>query len=308
MARALPAHVRRPTTEPSRLADVYGSVARSAPTMAAFAASAAIAAQLLWLLHGSFSPAARPSPQRGAAAVAARDADVRVLGSLFGSEKVVSGPGGPAADASGLELTGTIALPDPQAGFGIVRLRGQPDRVYRVGAELPGGARLAAVYDACVGVDVGGSTARLCLPQVATTASPVPVAARVPRAPDPVVESSPRVPQTLEARRAHPINVPSSVVTEVLRPRPMVVDERVIGYAVSSAEDSSPIAGLPRMAVIRSINGVQLTDGVVAAKMFDALPGAGQATFVIQTAHGEESLTLDVSSLAALARRMPGSP
>jgi len=97
-------------------------------------------------------------------------------------------------------------------------------------------------------------------------------------------------------------------VTEVLRPRPMVVDEHVIGYAVSSAEDSSPIAGLPRMAVIRSINGVQLTDGVVAAKMFDALPGAGQATFVIQTAHGEESLTLDVSSLAALARRMPGSP
>jgi type II secretory pathway component PulC len=274
----------------------------TAPRAAAAAAAIAIVGQLSWV---GVSWVRQPRPQSAAEAAAlalgagAPAVDFAAVGTLFGQHSV-----GPiaASEASGdLELTGTIARPDPIKGFGIIRRRGQPDLIYSVGAPLPGGSRLAEVYAKCVVLDGGTSRSTLCLPQ----ARPDGVLAQLAMVsaepkPDSAVAASPHVPTTAEERRVHPINVPSTPVTDALNPRPLVVDEHLVGYSVSSEADTSPIPGLPRMALIREINGVQLTDGKIAARMFSSLASAGQATFVIQTAGGERTVTLDVSELAAL--------
>jgi type II secretory pathway component PulC len=276
------------------------------PMLVTVVAAVAIVLQAGWSVRGWLAAGIHRTPAVSTTAVVPGRADALALASLFG--RAAPSPEAAAAEAGDLELSGTIALADPRAGFGILRRKGQGDQLYRAGVALPGGARLVEVYAACVIIETGGSPARLCLPHTGIAAPLVAVAPRGPRPRDPVVEASPPVPQTLEERRAHPVNVPSTPVTEALRPRPMVVDEHVVGYAVSSAEDTSPIEGLPRMAIIRSINGVSLTDGVVAARMFDSLPASAEATFVIQTPAGERTLTLDVRSLAALAQRTPESP
>jgi general secretion pathway protein C len=238
--------------------------------------------------------AAAPALRAGAPAV-----DFSAVGALFGQQSAAPVA---AVDSSGeLELTGTIARLDPIKGFGIIRRRGQSDLFYSVGAALPGGARLAEVYAKCVVLDGGTSRSTLCLPQVRADGALAQLGmAHADPKPDPVAAASPHVPTTAEERREHPLNVPSTPVTDALNPRPLVVDEHIVGYSVSSEADTSPIPGLPRMALIREINGVQLTDGKVAARMFTSLASAGQATFVIQTTGGEQTVTLDVSELAAL--------
>jgi hypothetical protein len=241
-------------------------------------------------------PAARASPPAATATGAGE------LGALFGRTPAAGAV--VVAAAGELELTGTIAFADPRAGLAILRRHGQPEQLVRAGARLPNGAQLAAVYPTCVVVDSGGGSARLCLPQApAGQGIAPPPAAPVHRRHDPVVAASPPVPQTPEERREHPVNVPTTPMTEALGPRPLVVDDHLVGYMVSSELDTSSIPGLPRMALIREINGVPLTDGRVAARMFDSLASAAEATFVIQTPSGARSLTLDVSSLGKMLAR-----
>jgi general secretion pathway protein C len=231
-------------------------------------------------------------------------ADVRALGALFGQpdRAEVRSEAAPV-DASGLELTGVISMTDPALGIGIIRRHGDTERSYRAGATLPGGATLVEIYPEYVVLDAGGSRTELSLPQARTgVGRPEQLARAAPtHRHDPVVAASPAMPTTAEERRQHPIYVPSSPVTSALHPRPLVVDEHIVGYSVTSDEDESPIRGLPRMALIREINGVRLTDGAIAGRMLNSLTAGGAATFVIQTRDGERTLTLDVSNVAALA-------
>lgn len=246
--------------------------------------------------------ASRP-PAVARAGRAAPELDRAAINGLFGASPPRA-TAAPAAAVTDFELTGTIALTDPGSGFGILRRRAQGEQSYRAGETLPGGVRLVEVYPERVVVDLGGVLSTLFLPHAGAGTRAAATVARhapPPRPVDPIVASSPQVPTTLAERRQHPLNVPGSRMSRALRPHPLVVDRHVVGYQVAAGGEGTALPGLPRGALIREINGVPLTDGVVAGRMLDSLATAGSATFVVQDADGEHSVTVDVSNLAAFA-------
>ncbi len=277
-----------------RVVDEHG------PLLVAGALAIAIVADGGWaLVRGTRTP--RPAigtPAARAAPLVNRSAINALFGASPASANVV-----PEALSAEFELTGTIAMTDPTEGFGILRRHGQGEQSYRAGEALSGGAKLAEVYPERVVIDIGGALSTLWLPHGgarAPAATAVAWHAPPPRAVDPIVAASPPVPVSIDQRRQHPVNVPGSRVARALRPHAVVTDQRVVGYQLASG-GTSPIAGLPRGAIIREINGVPLTDGVVAGQMLDSLATAGSATFVIQGGDGQHTVTVDVTNLAALA-------
>jgi general secretion pathway protein C len=240
-----------------------------------------------------------PAPALAAVTQGSAAPDLGSLAALFG--KPPSAPGATAeVTAADLELTGTIAVDDPAAGFGILRRRGEPDRFYRAGDEVPGGGRLAEIYLDRVIIDAGVNRLTLRLPRAGLGGMAMVAALSRPRQPR-WVEIAAEIPKSREGRLAHPVNALHSPLATALHLNAYVVDNHVLGYRINSGGSRPPIPGLPPKALIREINGVPLTDGDVAGRAIDSLPGAGVATFVIQTGDEQRSLTLDVSSLAALA-------
>jgi general secretion pathway protein C len=271
------------------------------PSLATVILGLAIAADVGYAIVRGARPSRSPALAR--AGRAGPGPDRSAINGLFGAGPPTA-DAAPAAAVTDFELTGTIALTDPGSGFGILRRRAQGEQSYRAGETLPGGARLVEVYPERVVVDVGGVLSTLFLPHAGAgsrTGATVARRAPPPRPLDAIVASSPEVPKTLDERRQHPVNVPGSRISRALRPHPLVVDQHVVGYQVAVSGEGTSLPGLPRGALIREINGVPLTDGVVAGRMLDSLATAGSATFVIQDGDGEHSLTVDVSNLAAFA-------
>jgi len=90
--------------------------------------------------------------------------------SLFGRAPMPERAGVTAADMRrALVLSGTIAMPDPHAGFAILGEKGKPTHLYHAGADLEGipGGHLHEVYDDYVVIEVGGQRQRLQLPYAA---------------------------------------------------------------------------------------------------------------------------------------------
>jgi type II secretory pathway component PulC len=259
--------------------------------------------QVIVALRAEFkhrSPAAERAPP-----VAAAPPRAAAIESLFGAEPGAALAGADLAVADDLELTGTIATARPEQGFAILRRRGQPEHLYASGATLVEGGTLLEVDMLCAVVGANGSRRRLCLP---TELGGVGGAALARLASAGGASAGAPLPHTAEQRRLHPSNVPSSRLTEFLHPRPVVVDEHIVGYAVAAIDGSSPLPGVPRGAIIRSINGVPLTEGKVAAQMFSSMTAASAATVVVQTGAGERTVVVDIEPLVRLAAASDAAP
>lgn len=284
---------------------VSGVAAWRAPTWAAAMLAAAIVVHLgvsaSGLLHRRPAMETR-SPARSRAAP-----DLGLVAGLFGraaeSATVATVP------ADELELTGTLSRPDPSAGFGIIRRRGESEHTYRVGAQIPGSGKLLEVYAERVVIDRGGARAVLWLPHGVLGTSLGRRVAQAPGKPQKVnaqVAASPIVPTTAEDRRAHPINLPSSPIANALHMRPLLMMNHLVGYQVSSQPGGPVIGNLPRGAVIREINGVPLTDGIITTKQLNGLAAAGSGVVVILVDDKEQTITVDATSLGTLKRPAPG--
>lgn len=64
-----------------------------------------------------------------------------------------------------LALQGVFTSSDPQSGSAIIATKGQPGKLYVVGDAVPGGARLIAVHESEIALDVNGQQSILKLPE-----------------------------------------------------------------------------------------------------------------------------------------------
>ena len=168
---------------PDKLASTLRSRAPQAAVWVLALALGVQAALIVTHLAGAGSPRiAAAQPQ--APALPARGPDVAAVvnAHLFGAPPVAA-VSGSAADAPrttmALALTATLAAHDrstgqilPNRGLAILGPNAGPENVYGVGDNVPGGARLHAVYDDRVLLDRNGSLESLMLPrQVQGTAT-----------------------------------------------------------------------------------------------------------------------------------------
>jgi type II secretion system protein C len=129
----------------------------------------------LWSSTRHSAPAAIPRPM-----VPRHNLDVTAItgAHLFGAAPALKQDGANAPQTSiPLVLTGTIAGNDPQNGLAILGQTAQTAKVYAVGDNVPGGAKLHSVYSDRVVIDRDGQLESLALPHQATSTAPPPSAA-----------------------------------------------------------------------------------------------------------------------------------
>jgi type II secretory pathway component PulC len=229
-----------------------------APQVAEALLAAGVAAQLFFICKAFVSDpysTARVHPASGSNVPTHRalDVDVAAVGRLFGAP--VNGGVRPA-QAQSLVLTGVIATGEPAAGFGILGTTRQHTSLYPAGAELPGGARLAAVYRDRVEIEMGGMRQALFLPRRAGQVGSMTAATRVASA-DPIAE------------------LPTGAVVKATTPEEDWLTRHVMAEATDSSgrpfglslSGGSRKNGLRLGDVLTAINGVPVPDRKTAVEL-----------------------------------------
>ena len=278
--------------EPARVLATVGIVVGIAVTLA----------QSVWTF------AVDPAPERPATAPAIEDqptprADVERIAAmhLFGA------PGAEQSSASDLDRTPDTRLnlvlaavfeaSDPAVSVAVIGTQGRSAEAYRVGDEIPGGARLAEVHSELVVISRGGVREALRfddLPLTRTSDGPADIrsATRSPAPPTPSTETAsgpPAVPRdtanvrsAVDAYRDRLRDHPEQALSDLgLQP---VSPSRTQGYRVGSLANAPQLAhtGLQAGDVIVSVNGRPVGDVRRDRMEIDTVLAEGAARLEVQ--------------------------
>lgn len=291
---AVPEHVR--ALRPAPPADAGGGRRLPAitPQLATLALAAAVAAQLAvlaWKLvapPAALAPASRATPPRPAFDVARLQA-----AQLFGAAAPVAGAAAPRTNVP-LVLAGTLAGSEPDRGLAIVGENAQSARVYAVGATLPGGVKLHAVYADRVILDRNGALETLPLPR---QIAPGTGFAGARRAPAPTAE--PALAESVQKL----IAAGPEVVGEMVRPMPDFANGQLRGFRLYPGRDRQKFAklGLQAGDLVTQVNGVPLTDPQRGLEILRGLGAAGQANVTVERGGSVQQITVNAAQVAAIS-------
>jgi general secretion pathway protein C len=173
--------------------------------------------------------------------------------------------------------------------------------VYSVGQNLPGGAKLHAVYDDRVILDRNGALESLMLPHGAggRGAAPPPVVANA-AAPgeNPLLDKMRRL-----------ITSDPGVVGEILRPQPVFTDGKMNGYRVYPGRNRAAFShlGLQAGDLVTSINGTPLDDPNRGNEIFRTLSTSSEARVSVMRNGRQQDLVLNLSQVANEAQQTLGA-
>lgn len=215
------------------------------------------------------------------------------LTGLFGVAAVT--PAAAEAVDTSLVLTAVIATGDPARGFGVLGASAQATAVYAVGAPLPGGARLAEVYDDHVVVERAGAREIVRLPLTAlherrprVEEAPVAVAAQLSKAEREGAAKALQFYNESQKPKARARTWLGQLYPDEVRRD----DGRFLGVSITPPRPLRRKLGVQMGDVVTAIDGVPLTGTDQAV---DLLSGKlGEAT-QITVLRGGSPLTLTVS-------------
>lgn len=210
---------------------------------------------------------------------------------LFGAAPEASGSasGAPRTDLA-LVLTGTIAAARPQNGLAILGANPAAVKVYAVGDNVPGGARLHAVYDDRVLLDRGGRLESLMLlrdspggePNLGPATAPV---------------------QAVVARVRRLMDEDPAALENILRPQPVFAGGKLRGYRVYPGRNTRAFAilGLRPGDLVTAINDTPLDDPSRSEEIFRTLGSSSEARVTVERNGQQQDLTLNMSQIASQA-------
>jgi len=206
----------------------------------------------------------------------------RFFGTLEGSSASSSAVA--PVSTQGLVLVGVLASTDPQGGRAIIGESASLARVYAVGATLPGGSRLAEVYPDRVMLDRGGSLETLPLPRQGGTPSTVNAG----------VMASGVIPSSLGTPAGDEL-------ANAIRWQAVMRSDKPSGVRVYPGGDAQRFTslGLQSGDLILAINDSPLADQANGEQFLKTLAGAPQARLTIERNGRTETLTVDLTALAA---------
>jgi general secretion pathway protein C len=216
---------------------------------------------------------------------------------LFGA------PPRPAQDASNapetsmpLVLTGIIAGNDPQNGLAILGPNAQSAKVYAVGDNVPGGAKLHSVYSDRVVIDRNGQLESLALPHQTAANGPPPSAAALP------ADNS-----SIERMRRM-ISEQPGLLTDVMRPQPVIDHGRMNGFRVYPGRNRMAFTrlGLRAGDQVTAINGTPLDDRDRSEQILHTLSSSSEAHVTVIRNGQTQDLTLNIAQVAQEADSLAG--
>jgi general secretion pathway protein C len=255
------------------------------------------------LTGGSAAPASASTVPAGARPPAHQRINVAGIanGHLFGT----AGENAAPADAANapqtsmpLVLTGIIAGDDPATGLAIVGESASSAKVYGVGDNLPGGAKLHAVYGDRVLIDRNGTVESLVLPrQYAAGGAPAPL---------PVAAAASGENEAVDRVRRLITDQPGTIA-DVMRPQPVFAQGKQRGYRVYPGRNRQAFVrlGLRPGDLVTSINGTPLDDPARGQEIFQTLGSSSEAHVTVMRNGRQQDLTLNIAQVAQQADELP---
>lgn len=187
-----------------------------------------------------------------------------------------------------LVLTGIIAGNDPQNGLAIMGPNAQSARVYAVGDNVPGGAKLHSVYSDRVVIDRNGQLESLALPHQIASSAPPPSA------------MLPSENTTTIERMRRMISEQPGLLTDVMRPQPVMDHGRMNGFRVYPGRNHLAFArlGLRPGDQVTAINGTPLDDRDRSEQILHTLTASSEAHVTVIRNGQTQDLTLNMAQVA----------
>lgn len=250
------------------------------------------------------SGAVMPAPAPGMAAAAQGQTDLRAIvdAHLFGRAVIADTEARPTTMP--LVLAGVLALQDPDQGMAILGPTPTQGKLYSVGAAVPGGARLHAVYPDRVVLDRGGTLESLVLPRksAGSTPPPSPMAAAQPPATPPPVQ---RIQAIAQRRNA-------GILGGLIRAQAVFQQGRLQGYRIFPGTRADPEVfsqlGLRPGDMITAVNGTVLDDANRANEILETLSSASSARLGLIRNGAQVDVSVDLASVASEVEQAAGEP
>jgi len=197
-----------------------------------------------------------------------------------------------------LVLTGIISADDPQNGLAILGQSAQTAKVFAVGDNVPGNAKLHLVYSDRVVIDRGGRLETLVLPrQLATGAAPP--SASMLNTESPVAD-----------RMRKLITEQPSLMADVMRPQPVFANGKQTGYRVYPGRNRQAFLklGLRPGDLVTAINGTPLDDPEHGQQIFNTLGSASEARVTVQRNGQQQDVVLNLAQVTQEAEALASAP
>jgi general secretion pathway protein C len=276
---------------------------RIATWVLAFALAVQAALIVTNLAGSSRPPKVTSAP--AASSVGTQTVDVAAITSahLFGTPPIESKPGQDAVNAQQtslpLVLVGIIAAADPQNGLAILGENPAAAKVYAVGDNIPGGAKLHSVLEDKVIIDRNGTLESLTLPRTAQAGAPPPSTSALQTEP-PVID-----------RMRKLITEEPGLMADIMRPQPVFAQGKQKGYRVYPGRNRQAFTrlGLRPGDLVMAINGTPLDDPARGQEIFRTLGSSSEAHITVMRAGQQQDLTLNIAQVAQEAEGLAqGAP
>src|ERR1700722_7146299 len=220
---------------------------------------------------------------------------------LYGSAPVVANaqdPSNAPRSSLPLVLTGIISADDPQNGLAILGQTAATAKVFAVGDNVPGGAKLHSVYSDRVVIDRGGILETLVLPRQVAPGGPPPSAA-VLNTEAPVAD-----------RMRKLITEQPSLMADVMRPQPVFANGKQTGYRVYPGRNRQAFVrlGLRPGDLVTAINGTPLDDPEHGQEIFRTLGSSPEAHVTVTRSGQQQDLVLNLAQVTQEAESIAAAP
>jgi general secretion pathway protein C len=198
-----------------------------------------------------------------------------------------------------LVLTGIISADDPQNGLAILGQNPQSAKVFAVGDNVPGGAKLHLVYADYVLIDRGGTLEKLLLPRQVASGAPPPTSNVLNNAEPPVAE-----------RMRKLITEQPSLLADVMRPQPVFANGKQTGFRVYPGRNRQAFIrlGLRAGDLVTAINGTPLDDPERGQEIFRTLGSSPEAHVTVTRNGQQQDVVLNLAQVTQEAENLAAAP
>ena len=275
------------------------------PRIATWTLAVALAVQAAVIVTGLGSATRVPTPKGTNGAPAWRNHAINVPmvanANLFGEPAVVASDNAanPQQTTLPLVLTGIISASDPKYGLAILGQNAQSAKVFAVGDNVPGGAKLHLVYSDYVLIDRGGTIEKLLLPHNALPGGPPPTSQILNNAEPPVAE-----------RMRKLITEQPSLLADVMRPQPVFANGKQTGFRVYPGRNRMAFVklGLRPGDLVTAINGTPLDDPERGQEVFRTLGSSPEAHVTVTRNGQQQDVVLNLAQVTQEAENLAAAP
>jgi general secretion pathway protein C len=270
---------------------------RVATWVLAFALSVQAAVIVTNLAGSSKPPKVAPGPATQQSRNESVDVAAITSAHLFGAPPIESTQDAANAPPTNipLVLVGIIAADDPHDGLAILGENAAGAKVFAVGDNVPGSAKLHDVFVDHVVIDHNGRLEKLMLPRQSQAGAPAPATTAL------------QMEAPVERMRKLITDDPG-LMADIMRPQAAYAQGKLKGFRVFPGRNRQAFArlGLHAGDLVMAVNGTPLDDPGRSQEIFKTLGSSSEAHITVMRNGQQQDLSLNIAQVAQEAEAVAG--